>query len=279
MFIQSSIIAKVSYGIMFYAHNLNEDQILSIDRTFTQSLRLTTDLPFDCNREMLLAEFGLPTFKSLRAIQTLRYVQKFHRKTVCEPALRQFHREIIGRHKKKLSLEHTPLHRRPIQYIADEYIKQSGYDPFNAPPIESKHALSLSLRTLNTSNATFTRIKSIPQTSMFLRTDDPPTAATRINLRSGHRLKSWRFLARKEQDNLCRLCNSVNETPTHVIEDCHAYDRERNAATNALAGTRQRPPFTADNILGSDTATTAAHRVCLSLSTPLLTAIYHRHCI
>src|SRR3954453_23234006 len=100
--------------------------------------------------------------------------------------------------------------------------------------------------------------------------DPPEIAATRANLRSGHRLNEWRKQNGITDSDQCTHCKQTESTD-HVISDCPAYLTARNTVTQSLHHSAIN--FSTASILGDDGQSIELQRACLKLSIPLIISI------
>src|ERR1051325_9861104 len=100
-----------------------------------------------------------------------------------------------------------------------------------------------------TTNVLFRLIKSSHSPSIYLSLDNPNTAATRANLRSGHRLNAWRAKVNIIANAECVQCKQP-ETTDHVIAHCPAYSTARSIVT--LHFNQRSIDFNTAAVLGND---------------------------
>jgi len=251
--------------MVFWSHNITNRAIRRITAAIVSPLRRALTLPYDASTDCLLAECGLPPFGLLRSVTPLRFIQSFEQNKQPTPILK-FYRAV------KNQPHQSPRDRHFICNHASAYsnlIDDNLYAPTPTPLIA---ASVITLQTLNTSNTLFKSIRTSPLPATYLTTDDPHTAATRANLRSGHRLNAWRSGV-LNLSNECIHCTDT-ESADHVLLYCHAYDTVRQQIEPKLKSIMNTTaPLRSSWILGDDESSPSLQKLCIEATKPLINHI------
>jgi hypothetical protein len=116
------MLAKISYGIVFWSHHINTRTIRRITAALTSPLRRCLALPPDANTHAILTEFGLPTFENLRSVTTIRFIQSLRLNHQPQPVTKFFR----SLHDLPPS---TPKYRQLLQQTVCLYTNNIGLRP------------------------------------------------------------------------------------------------------------------------------------------------------
>lgn len=256
--------------MVFWSHSINNRTIRRINAAIVSPLRRCLALPRDANTTSILTEFGLPSFEDMRSVQTVRYIQSIRLNKQPLPVLKFF------RSLRNLP-DKSPLNRMLLHNTVARYSATLNCDTFDIEPLPSITATIRTNQTLTTTNKTFRAIRTAPFPAIYLSTDSPSTAATRANLRSGHRLNVWRF----GKTSLTIECPDYKQPDTidHILLHCNAYTSIRHRIDHAFymyIEFGQTVPFNTATVLGSDDFDIDTQKKCMSISAPLINAISKR---
>jgi hypothetical protein len=265
-FVRAVMMSIATYGMVFWSHSLSARSTRRIDSAIALPLRRALALPRDANTIGILVEHGLPSFANLRSISTIRFTHALHHNQMPPPIQQFFRRLPPSQHSA------TAQKRRFIREISNVYSEQINWDALEPDPPPLHTACIITHQTLDSSNITFKSIKSSASPSLFLSIDDPQTAATRANMRSGHRLNVWK-VGKYTQSDECPHCKQP-ESIDHVILHCPAYDATRVLTTTLLATTLNNTVnFSVPTILGDDSQPIPVQKACLQISAPFINEI------
>src|SRR5437870_5182030 len=118
-----------------------------------------------------------------------------------------------------------------LRRIADQYSAETGISFEDKKQIDLKTASILTHKRWRSENTIIKSLKTSHHPSPYILIDKASTAATRANLRSGHRLKEWRFTKHKAADNICLCCLSSVESVKHIVNECKTHAVIRHATS------------------------------------------------
>jgi hypothetical protein len=263
-FVRSVLLSIATYGIVFWAHSISKRCITRINSILANPLRRTLCLPFNANTTSILVECGIPSFEPLRSVTSIRFIHGFMHK-LAPPPIQRFYNSLPYNQPSTTARKRLYIKETVINYSDALNWETTEPDP---PPL--KLATIITHQTLQTANVLFKSVKSSHSMSLYLITDPPEIAATRANLRSGHRLNEWRKQNGITDSDQCTHCKQTESTD-HVISDCPAYLTARNTVTQSLHHSAIN--FSTASILGDDGQSIESQRACLKLSIPLIISI------
>src|SRR3954469_7230083 len=205
--------------MVFWSHHISPRTIRRITAAVVSPLRRCLTLPRDANIHSILVEYGLPSFENLRAVSTVRFIQSFRLNQQPQP-ITHFFRSLRDHSESKIKS------RLLIHHLVSRYSEDIGCSTFDTEPLPAITAIIRTNQQLCTSNINFRSIRTALNPALYLSCDDPSTAATRANLRSGHRLNAWRH-GKSSPTDQCLRCNQ-RETIDHILLNCSAYTSIRH---------------------------------------------------
>jgi hypothetical protein len=257
---KGTVVAQLRHGIEFWGQSLKLRDCNSLQSSYSRPLRRALDLSFNANVNGFLTETGFPSFKRLMQTQSIKTAEKYSRMPTTHPLKIELSRlqseddskpanslfRKAEKYRKELKALHVDLKLPRIAERATEADwrgSTSNSDLKHGPPSKGK-------------------------TALYLKIDDPATAAARANLRSGHKLGHWRFSVGIADSEYCPTCTVLPDTREHILLECADHRTARNKAKTAFQ--RTNIPFTLSLILGAAAAPRSQQIAALHMSKDLV---------